>query len=76
MSTAHKDYSNFTQERIAELGESRLMDMERHANQEMAKRARPGGFIYIIAAMVVGFTTDISVDHELFFWTFIGLFLV
>ncbi|MCU7814622.1 MAG: response regulator [Candidatus Thiodiazotropha sp. (ex Rostrolucina anterorostrata)] len=76
MSTTQSEYKSFSQERIAELGESRLMDMERHANQEVARRARPGGFIYIIAAMVVGFTTDISVDHELFFWTFIGLFLV
>ncbi|MCU7933105.1 MAG: response regulator [Candidatus Thiodiazotropha sp. (ex Codakia rugifera)] len=76
MSITQSDFKNFSQERIAELGESRLMDMECHANKEMARRARPGGLIYIIAALVAGFTTNLAVNHEFFFWSYISLLLV
>ncbi|MCU7829911.1 MAG: response regulator [Candidatus Thiodiazotropha sp. (ex Myrtea sp. 'scaly one' KF741663)] len=63
MSKIQKSPSHFTSDRIAELGTDRLLQMEHHANREMARRSKPGAYIYFIAILVVGLTTDVFTDH-------------
>ncbi|MBW9275947.1 MAG: response regulator [Candidatus Thiodiazotropha sp. (ex. Lucinisca nassula)] len=76
MSVLSNELPYLSRPRIDEIGEARMRQMECHANREMARRSMPGGVVYIIAILVVGYTTDLASEHTVLFWLFTGLLLL